>query len=257
MPEVALHLSHELPVRLSPALHNALPQQPSRPSNRAAALPPKPPRPPAVSPAISQQPMLPQPPLPQPPQVLLEDEEPPPPHHSLPLSTSQMQLYLQQLQKVQPQTPLLPSVKVQSQPQPPLQPPAHPAVQQLQHQPQQRPMHMQPMPFPSHIPQPQPPPQQHPPPQPPPPQPPQPAKPQQVIQHHPSPRHHKPDPYSTGEQEPWLQTLQRLVAQGRLGVVSTSSKGSLLRVLGTPWGFGPTCVGYRALSVGFWACSVC
>lgn len=65
---------------------------------------------------------------------------------------------------------------------------------------------MQPMSFPSHIPQPQPPPQQHPPPQPPPPpppQPPQPAKPQQVIQHHPSPRHHKPDPYSTGERDSW------------------------------------------------------
>ncbi|XP_012883734.1 PREDICTED: bromodomain-containing protein 4 [Dipodomys ordii] len=30
------------------------------------------------------------------------------------------------------------------------------------------------------------------------PPPPQPAKPQQVIQHHPSPRHHKSDPYSTG-----------------------------------------------------------
>nr|XP_008537618.1 PREDICTED: bromodomain-containing protein 4 [Equus przewalskii] len=37
-----------------------------------------------------------------------------------------------------------------------------------------------------------------PPPQQPQPPPPQPAKPQQVIQHHPSPRHHKSDPYSTG-----------------------------------------------------------
>ncbi|XP_048346264.1 bromodomain-containing protein 4 isoform X3 [Sphaerodactylus townsendi] len=208
-PEMPPHLpqqpEHSTPPHLNqhtvvspPALHNALPQQPSRPSNRAAALPPKPSRPPAVSPALNQQPLLPQPPLPQPPQVLLEDEEPSVPHHNLPLSNSQMQLYLQQLQKAQPQTSLLPSVKVQSQPQPPLQPPAHPPVQQLQHQPQQRPVHMQPMQYPSHIPQPQPPPQQHLPPQQQPQPPQQPSKPQQVIQHHPSPRHHKPDPYSGG-----------------------------------------------------------
>ncbi|KAJ7316165.1 hypothetical protein JRQ81_002327 [Phrynocephalus forsythii] len=168
-PEMPPHLppqpEHSTPPHLNqhavvspPALHNALPQQPSRPSNRAAALPPKPPRPPAVSPVLNQQPLLPQPPLPQPPQVLLEDEEPPPaPHHGLPLSNSQMQLYIQQLQKAQPQTSLLPSVKVQSQPQPSLQPPPHPPMQPLQHQQQPRPVHMQAMPFASHLPQPPPP----------------------------------------------------------------------------------------------------
>ena len=87
------------PAPVLAALHNALPQQPSRPSNRAAALPPKASRPPAVSPALAQPPLLPQPPMAQPPQVLLqEDEEPPAP----PLTSMQMQLYLQQLQKVQP-----------------------------------------------------------------------------------------------------------------------------------------------------------
>ncbi|MXQ93501.1 hypothetical protein E5288_WYG021185 [Bos mutus] len=227
-PELPPHLpqppEHSTPPHLNqhsvvspPALHNALPQQPSRPSNRAAALPPKASRPPTVSPALAQPPLLPQPPMAQPPQVLLqEDEEPPAP----PLTSMQMQLYLQQLQKVQPPTPLLPSVKVQSQPPPPLPPPPHPSVQQQlqqqqpppppppqpqpppqqQHQPPPRPVHMQPMQFPAHIQQPPPPPGQQPPhpptgQQPPPPQP---AKPQQVIQHHPSPRHHKSDPYSTG-----------------------------------------------------------
>ncbi|KAG8128880.1 hypothetical protein E2320_015680, partial [Naja naja] len=207
-PEMPPHLpqqpEHSTPPHLNqhavvspPALHNALPQQPSRPSNRAAALPPKPSRPPTVSPALNQQPLLPQPPLSQPPQLLLEDEEPPAPHHNLPLSNSQMQIYLQQLQKVQPQTSLLPSVKVQSQPQPSLQPPPHPPGQQLPHQSQQRPVHMQSMQFPPHIPQPPPPPQPHLPPQQPQ-APPQSSKPQQVIQHHSSPRHHKPDPYAAG-----------------------------------------------------------
>lgn len=195
------------PQVLIAALHNALPQQPSRPSNRAAALPPKPSRPPAVSPALTQPPLL-----PQPPQVLLqEDEEPPAP----PLTSMQMQLYLQQLQKVQPPAPLLPSVKVQS------QPPPHPSVQQLppppppqpqpppppQHQPPPRPVHLQGLPFPTHIQQPPPPPGPQPPHPPPGPQPPPPAKPQQVIQHHPSPRHHKSDPYSAGESLPLIPEL--------------------------------------------------
>ncbi|XP_078131566.1 bromodomain-containing protein 3-like [Sander vitreus] len=35
--------------RREPAIHNALPQQPSRPSNRAAPLPPKPSQPPPSS----------------------------------------------------------------------------------------------------------------------------------------------------------------------------------------------------------------
>ncbi|XP_078537985.1 bromodomain-containing protein 4 isoform X3 [Lissotriton helveticus] len=212
-----------------PALHIALPQQPSRPSNRAAALPPKPTRPPTVSPPLTPQSLIPQLPLAQPPQLLLEEEEETPPsHHSLPLSTTQMQHYLQQLQKVPPQAPLLPSVKVQTQPPPPQQPPAHPVVQQQQHVPHpHRPVHI-PMQFPSHIQTPQPvpqqqpqhhhqPSQQHQPPhqpqhqlphqpqhqpqqhhQPQHPHPQQQAKLQQVIQHHPSPRHHKPDPYTTG-----------------------------------------------------------
>ncbi|XP_041443542.1 bromodomain-containing protein 4A isoform X2 [Xenopus laevis] len=104
-----------------PALHNAMPQQPSRPSNRAAALPTKPAMPPSASPP----PPAPQPPQQphvhhhhhhhaQPPHVLLEDDEPPSPLTGLPP-------YLQPLQKSQQpptQSPihsLLTSVKVQSQ----------------------------------------------------------------------------------------------------------------------------------------------
>ncbi|XP_078146896.1 bromodomain-containing protein 4-like isoform X3 [Centroberyx gerrardi] len=118
------------PIIPSPALHNALPQQPSRPSNRAAPLPPKaPPPPPSALPSLppsSSAPLqpslpltLPQPvprprvPSPtshgilgtlsaQPPQALLEDDEEPTPTSSetpppsLPLS--QVHMYLQSLQ---------------------------------------------------------------------------------------------------------------------------------------------------------------
>lgn len=120
---------HCFPSSSSPvALHNALPQQPSRPSHRAAALPPKPPQQqpqPAPQPTLQQlQPQAPPPqhhlpphilhPTPpqslqqrplspptltpqgllssQPPQMLLEDDEEVIP----PLPLSQMHLYLQQ-----------------------------------------------------------------------------------------------------------------------------------------------------------------
>ncbi|KAM9491959.1 bromodomain-containing protein 4-like isoform 2-T8 [Salvelinus alpinus] len=108
-------------VMLSPALHNALPQQPSRPSNRAAPKPPQPPPsslPPSTSSAtpppqpslhIPQpslpRPCVPSPPTPhgilgvsaQPPQALFEDDEEAVPTNSetphLPLS--QVHMYLQ------------------------------------------------------------------------------------------------------------------------------------------------------------------
>ncbi|KAM3864552.1 bromodomain-containing protein 4-like [Diretmus argenteus] len=115
------------PIIPSPALHNALPQQPSRPSHRAAPLPPKTSQPPPSSlPPASSAPLqpslpvsLPQPvprprvPSPpshgilgtlsaQPPQALLEDDEEPTltnsetPPPTLPLS--QVHMYLQSLQ---------------------------------------------------------------------------------------------------------------------------------------------------------------
>ncbi|XP_029909776.1 bromodomain-containing protein 4-like [Myripristis murdjan] len=118
------------PIIPSPALHNALPQQPSRPSNRAAPLPPKASQPPPSSvpslPPSSSAPLQPSLPLPlpqpvprprvpsppshgilgtlsaQPPQALLEDDEEPTPTSSdtpppsLPLS--QVHMYLQSLQ---------------------------------------------------------------------------------------------------------------------------------------------------------------
>ncbi|XP_038836646.1 bromodomain-containing protein 4-like isoform X5 [Salvelinus namaycush] len=120
----------------NPALHNALPQQPSRPSHRAAALPPKPPQQqqPATQPTLLLQQLQPQAPPPQhhlqphilhpappqslqqrplspptltpqglmsslPPQMLLEDDEEVIP----PLPLSQVHLYLQQLQQGQSQ----------------------------------------------------------------------------------------------------------------------------------------------------------
>ncbi|XP_076866111.1 bromodomain-containing protein 4 isoform X2 [Brachyhypopomus gauderio] len=107
------------PILTSPALHNAMPQQPSRPSNRAAPLPPKPPTPqpaqlqtPTPAPQHHLPPHLLHPPQPvrqrplspptltpqgllssQPPQMLLEDDEEPVP--SVPLN--QMHLFLQHL----------------------------------------------------------------------------------------------------------------------------------------------------------------
>ncbi|KAM3863707.1 bromodomain-containing protein 4 [Diretmus argenteus] len=137
------------PVLPSPALHNAMPQQPSRPSHKAAPLPPKPPQQqPAPPPPQQQQQTLqqqlqsqsaaqPQHQLPshilhppqslhqrsmspptltpqgllssQPPQMLLEDDEEPGP----PLPLSQVQLYLQQLQ--QGRQPMQPMQSLQAQ----------------------------------------------------------------------------------------------------------------------------------------------
>ncbi|XP_051994884.1 bromodomain-containing protein 4 isoform X2 [Xyrauchen texanus] len=67
-----LNQHHILP---SPALHNAMPQQPSRPSNRAAPLPPKPPQQ-----STPQQPQQPQQTMPQ----QNQPQQPPPPPHHLP-----------------------------------------------------------------------------------------------------------------------------------------------------------------------------
>uniref|UniRef100_A0A8K9UY68 Bromodomain containing 4 n=1 Tax=Oncorhynchus mykiss TaxID=8022 RepID=A0A8K9UY68_ONCMY len=106
---------------LSPALHNALPQQPSRPSNRAAPKPPQPPpssAPPPPQPSLHipqpslsiPQPSLPRPCIPspltphgilgvsaQPPQALFEDDEEAVPTNSEtpPLPLSQVHMYLQ------------------------------------------------------------------------------------------------------------------------------------------------------------------
>ncbi|TRY74296.1 hypothetical protein DNTS_028726 [Danionella cerebrum] len=114
------------PILPSPALHNALPQQPSRPSNRAAPLPPKPPQPivpppqqqqlvqPQQHQTLTQQPQHPllhpqqmpqrslSPPTltpqgllsSQPPQMLLEDDEDP-------VTPLPLPLYLQHLQQQQ------------------------------------------------------------------------------------------------------------------------------------------------------------
>ncbi|XP_024127837.1 bromodomain-containing protein 4 isoform X3 [Oryzias melastigma] len=126
------------PILPSPALHSSMPQQPSRPSNKAAPLHPKPPQQQQQQPAAPQQ----QPTL-QPQQQLQPQSAPPPQHqlpaqilhppqpiHQRPLSpptltpqgllssqppqllleddeepTTPMQLYLQQLQQAhQPQT---------------------------------------------------------------------------------------------------------------------------------------------------------
>lgn len=108
------------------AIHNALPQQPSRPSNRAAPLPPKIPQPPPSSlpslppsPSPQLQPSLPLPvpepvarprvPSPpshgilgtlsaQPPQALLEDDEEMTPNSSDIIPLSQVHTLLQSLQ---------------------------------------------------------------------------------------------------------------------------------------------------------------
>lgn len=114
------------PIVPSPAIHNALPQQPSRPSNRAAPLPPKPSQPPPSSlPSLppSSSPQL-QPTLPlnlpqpvprprvpsptshgilgtlsaQPPQALLEGDEEPTPNSSEMPPLSQVHNFLQSLQ---------------------------------------------------------------------------------------------------------------------------------------------------------------
>ncbi|XP_076584478.1 bromodomain-containing protein 4-like isoform X2 [Chaetodon auriga] len=114
------------PIIPSPAIHNALPQQPSRPSNRAAPLPPKIPQPPPSSlpslpPSSSPQlqpslpltlpqpvprPRVPSPPShgilgtlsAQPPQALLEDDEEPTPTSSEIPPLSQVHTFLQSLQ---------------------------------------------------------------------------------------------------------------------------------------------------------------
>nr|XP_046228147.1 bromodomain-containing protein 4-like isoform X2 [Scatophagus argus] len=114
------------PVIPSPAIHNALPQQPSRPSNRAAPLPPKisqpppsslPSMPPSSSPQLQPslpltlpqpvpRPRVPSPPShgilgtlsAQPPQALLEDDEEPTPTSSELTSLSQVHTFLQSLQ---------------------------------------------------------------------------------------------------------------------------------------------------------------
>uniref|UniRef100_A0A8C9WU79 Bromodomain containing 4 n=2 Tax=Sander lucioperca TaxID=283035 RepID=A0A8C9WU79_SANLU len=136
-PTETLPFLNQHPIIPSPAIHNALPQQPSRPSNRAAPLPPKPSQPPPSSlPSLPQssspklQPSLPlalpQPvprarvPSPtshgilgtlsaQPPQALLEDDEEPPPISSQTPPLSQVHSFLQSLQarptaQPQPQT---------------------------------------------------------------------------------------------------------------------------------------------------------
>ncbi|PIO37921.1 hypothetical protein AB205_0001300 [Aquarana catesbeiana] len=249
-PDLPSHLTGGQPERCSPphlnqhalvsppALHNAMPQQPSRPTNRAAALPPKPVRPLSSSPPPVQTHHQPPPHSihhhSQPPHALLEDDGPSSPGSSLPpspvqvLGPAQMALYLQQLQKSQqppvqsPLQPLLPSVKVQNQA--PLTSTSQ-SLRHLQNLPYPSPSSVStappPAPTSSHVNQLQTPPtasQQQPAVQaPPPPQQPHPtmqstmtaphpqlvqhqqSKPQQVIQHHhPSPRQQKPEPYSGG-----------------------------------------------------------
>ncbi|XP_029992182.1 bromodomain-containing protein 4-like isoform X3 [Sphaeramia orbicularis] len=114
------------PIIPSPAVHNALPQQPSRPSHRAAPLPPKvsqpppsslPSLPPSSSPHLQPslpltlpqpvpRPRVPSPPShgilgtlsAQPPQALLEGDEEPPPSTSETPPLSQVHTFLQSLQ---------------------------------------------------------------------------------------------------------------------------------------------------------------
>lgn len=117
----------------SAAIHNALPQQPSRPSNRAAPLPPKilqpppsslPTLPPSSSPQLQPslpltlpqpvpRPRVPSPPShgilgtlsAQPPQALLEDDEEPTPTSAEITPLSQVHTFLQSLQpRPTPQT---------------------------------------------------------------------------------------------------------------------------------------------------------
>ncbi|XP_046690578.1 bromodomain-containing protein 4 isoform X3 [Silurus meridionalis] len=245
------------PILQPPALHSAMPQQPSRPSNRAAPLPSKPPQPTTPQQPLQLQPQQPpqpqhhlpphllHPPQPirqrplspptltpqgllssQPPQLLLEDDEEPVPtmpinqvlflQHHLQQGRQQQQVPLMQsLQSRQAQPPsqtsLLQTVQVQSQLPVPTQMP-------VQTQPQAAPAHQPSPQMPTHTPRhmqqsqsqqqqlafsqgpvqtTQTQPAQH-----------KvamtPNKAQQQIiqqqqqQQHPSPRQHKPDPYSTG-----------------------------------------------------------
>ncbi|XP_007229120.3 bromodomain-containing protein 4 isoform X1 [Astyanax mexicanus] len=69
------------PILTSPALHNAMPQQPSRPSNRALSLPPKPPQPTTTPQPPSQQPQQPQQHPPQQPLQLPSQQAPQSQHH--------------------------------------------------------------------------------------------------------------------------------------------------------------------------------
>ncbi|XP_032384391.1 bromodomain-containing protein 4 isoform X3 [Etheostoma spectabile] len=136
-PAETLPFLNQHPIIPSPAIHNALPQQPSRPSNRAAPLPPKPSLPPPSSlpslppsSSLKLQPSLPlalpqpvpRPRVPsptshgilgtlsaQPPQALLEDDEEPTPISSQTPPLSQVHSFLQSLQarptaQPQPQT---------------------------------------------------------------------------------------------------------------------------------------------------------
>ncbi|XP_034739967.1 bromodomain-containing protein 4-like isoform X3 [Etheostoma cragini] len=136
-PTETLPFLNQHPIIPSPAIHNALPQQPSRPSNRAAPLPPKPSLPPPSSlpslppsSSLKLQPTLPlalpqpvpRPRVPsptshgilgtlsaQPPQALLEDDEELTPISSQTPPLSQVHSFLQSLQarptaQPQPQT---------------------------------------------------------------------------------------------------------------------------------------------------------
>ncbi|XP_028307198.1 bromodomain-containing protein 4-like isoform X2 [Gouania willdenowi] len=129
------------PIIPSPAIHNALPQQPSRPSNRAAPLQLKPPQPPpsalrslppTPSPQLQpslpltlpqpvQHPRVPSPPShgilgtlsAQPPQALLEDDEEPTPTSSDTPPLNQVHTFLQSLQARPSQATMHPHSPVQ------------------------------------------------------------------------------------------------------------------------------------------------
>ncbi|KAG7317303.1 hypothetical protein KOW79_019601 [Hemibagrus wyckioides] len=221
------------PILQSPALHNAMPQQPSRPSNRAAPLPAKPPQPTAPQQPLQLQPQQPpqtqhhlphpllHPPQPirqrplspptltpqgllssQPPQVLLADDEEPMPltqvlylqHHMQPGRQQQQQQQQQQVSLMQSlqarqsqpqsQASLLQTVQVQSQLPVQTQLPSQQQqqlafsqgpVQTTQAQPAPHKVAMTPNKVQQQI-----------------------IQQQQQQQQHPSPRQHKPDPYSTG-----------------------------------------------------------
>ncbi|KAM8880313.1 bromodomain-containing protein 4-like isoform 2-T3 [Spinachia spinachia] len=123
----------QLPITQSPAIHHALPQQPRRPSNRAAPLPPKtlqapPPSPLPPPPSLPLAPHVPSPHShgflgtlsAQPPQALLEDDEELTPATSQTPPLSQVHTFLQSLQ-----------VGPALQTQPPAQPPAQPHPQPM------------------------------------------------------------------------------------------------------------------------------
>uniref|UniRef100_H3CCY0 Bromodomain containing 4 n=1 Tax=Tetraodon nigroviridis TaxID=99883 RepID=H3CCY0_TETNG len=87
------------PIIPPPAMHSALPQQPPRPSNRAAPLPLKPTQhPPSALAPMASLPFTHSPPAPQPPQALLEDDEEPMPNSSEIQPFSQVHTLLQSLQ---------------------------------------------------------------------------------------------------------------------------------------------------------------